>query len=36
MEENDSKINRVEQLRTSYKRLQNEFEITLQDKGAEE
>ena len=36
MEETDSKINRVEKLRTSYRRLHNELEITLQDRYAEE
>ena len=32
MEENDSKINRVEQLRTSCRRLHNELKITIQDR----
>ena len=36
MEEIDSKISRVEQLRTSYRRLHNELTITLQDRYPEE
>ena len=36
MEEIDSKSSRVEQLRTSYRRLNNELKITLQDRYAEE
>ena len=36
MEEDDRKISRVEQLRTSHRRLHNELKITLQDKYAEE
>ena len=36
IEEIDSKISRVEQLRTSYRRLHNELTITLQDRYPEE
>ena len=36
IKEIDSKISRVEQLRTSYRRLHNELKITLQDRYAEE
>ena len=36
MEEIDSKTSRVEQLRTSYRRLHNELKITLQDRYADE
>ena len=36
MEEIDSKISRIEQLRTSYRRLHNELTITLQDRYPEE
>ena len=36
MEEIDSKISRVEQPETSYRRLYNELKITLQDRYAEE
>ena len=35
MEEIDRKISRVEQLRTSYRRLHNELTITLQDRYPE-
>ena len=36
MEEFDSKISRIEQLRTSYRRLHNQLKITLQDRYTEE